>query len=185
MCSPAVTELRRLFLAFWPEETERRQMADLAAAVVGRRRVRDANLHLTLVFLGATDAVRLAAYETALANLTVPALELILDRYGYWPAPRILWLGSSQTPPELYELVADLTRRLRGCGFIPERRAFQAHITLARKFPGPAPERPPAASVRWQIGEVALVESLPGKQGSEYRVLRRWPGARLDDSSVE
>lgn len=185
MCSPAVTESRRLFLALWPGEAERRQLVELAATVVGRRRIRDANLHLTLVFLGATDVERLAAYEAALADLSVPVLELILDRYGYWPAPRILWLGSSQTPPELYELVADLIRRLRGCGFVPERRAFQAHITLARKFLGPAPERPPAAPVRWPIGEVALVESLAGTHGSEYRVLRRWPGARLGADSME
>jgi 2'-5' RNA ligase len=185
MSSPALPEVRRLFLALWPEAVERRQMADLAAAVAGRRRIRDANLHLTLVFLGATDAVRLAAYQAALTDLTVPALELMLDRYGYWPAPRILWLGASQTPPELYELVADLHRRLRGCGFVPERRAFQAHITLARKFPGPAPERPPVAPVRWPVGEVVLVESLAGKLGSDYRVLRRWPGARLGAGSME
>ena len=185
MCSPAITEVRRLFLALWPEEAERRQMAALAAHIAGRRRVRDANLHLTLVFLGATDAARRAAYEVALANLTVPALELTLDRYGYWPAPCILWLGSSRTPPELYELVAELNRRLRGCGFTPERRAFQAHITLARTFPGPAPERPPATPVHWRIGEVALIESLPEKNGSHYRVLRCWPGARLGDVSME
>lgn len=185
MTSPATPELRRLFLALWPEAVERRQMADLAASVAGRRRVRDANLHLTLAFLGATDPARLAAYEAALADLAVPALELVLDRYGYWPAPQILWLGSSGTPPELYELVADLHRRLRGCGFVPERRAFQAHITLARKFPGPAPERPPVAPVRWPIGEVVLVESLAGKGGSDYRVLRRWPGARLGAGSME
>jgi 2'-5' RNA ligase len=113
MTSPATPELRRLFLALWPEAVERRQMAELAASVAGRRRVRDANLHLTLAFLGATDPARLAAYEAALADLAVPALELVLDRYGYWPAPQILWLGSSGTPPELYELVADLHRRSR------------------------------------------------------------------------
>ncbi|MCC9002573.1 MAG: RNA 2',3'-cyclic phosphodiesterase, partial [Candidatus Competibacter sp.] len=61
------------------------------------------------------------------------------------------------------------------CGFVPERRAFQAHMTLARKFPGPAPEHPPAVPIRWSIGEVALIESLLGKHGSEYRVLQRWP----------
>ena len=175
MSSPAITEVRRLFLALWPEDVERRQLAQLAASVAGRQRVRDANLHLTLVFLGPTDATRLAAYEAALADLPVPALELVLDRYGYWPMPRILWLGSSQTPSELYELVADLHRRLRGCGFVPERRAFQAHMTLARKFPGPAPEHLPAVPIRWSIGEVVLIESLLGKHGSEYRVLQRWP----------
>jgi 2'-5' RNA ligase len=165
-----------LFLALWPAEAERRQLAELAASVAGQRRVRDDNLHLTLVFLGATEAARLAAYEAALADLSVPELVLVLDRYGYWPQPRILWLGSSRTPPELYELVAELNRRLRGCGFTPERRAFQAHITLARKFSGPAPVQPPAAPIRWRIGDVALVESLRGQTGSRYHILRRWPG---------
>ncbi len=175
MCAPTGDE-RRLFLALWPGDAERRQLAEQAAAVAGRRRVRDANLHLTLVFLGVTDAARLAAYEVALTDLAVPALELTLDRYGYWPRPRILWLGASRTPPELYELVADLHRRLRGCGFAPERRAFQAHITLARKFPGPAPTRPPAVPIRWRVGDVALVESQSLPEGSCYRVLRHWPG---------
>ena len=177
MSSPSITDApRRLFLALWPEEAERRQLADLAASAAGRRRVRDDNLHLTLVFLGATDAARLAEYEAALADLPMLKLELILDRYGYWPQPRILWLGSSRTPPELYERVADLHRRLRGCGFTPERRAFQAHVTLARKFPGPAPVQPPVAPVRWPIRDIALVESLWEEGGTRYRVLRRWPG---------
>jgi len=167
---------RRLFLALWPEEAERRQMAELAASVAGRRRVHDDNLHLTVVFLGATDAAQRAAYEAALADLPALELELILDRYGYWPQPRILWLGSSHTPPELYERVAELHRRLRGCGFTPERRAFQAHITLARKFPGPAPVQPPAAPVCWPIRDIALVESLCEDGGVRYEVVRRWPG---------
>ena len=175
MCSPKSDE-HRLFLALWPENRERRQLAELAATVAGRRRVPDANLHLTLVFLGATPADRLTAYAAALADVPVPRLELFLDRYGYWPRSRILWLGSSRTPPELYELVADLHRRLRACGFTPERRAFQAHITLARKFPGPAPVQPPAEPVRWPVEDVALVESLRDRTGSRYQVLRRWSG---------
>lgn len=177
MSSPADLDApRRLFLALWPEETERRQLVDLAANAAGRRRVRDDNLHLTLVFLGATDAAQLAAYKSALADWPALELELILDRYGYWPRPRILWLGSSRTPPELYEWVADLHRRLRGCGFTPERRAFQAHVTLARKFPGPAPAQAPVAPVRWPIHDIALVESLREEGGARYQVLRRWPG---------
>lgn len=177
MSSPSNPDApRRLFLALWPEETERRQLASLAVNIAGRRRVRDDNLHLTLVFLGATDAARLAEYEAALAGLAALELELVLDRYGYWPQSRILWLGSNRTPPELYELVADLHRRLRGRGFTPERRAFQAHVTLARKFPGPVPAQPPAAPVCWPIRDIALVESLREEGGARYRVLRRWPG---------
>ncbi|MCB1777686.1 MAG: RNA 2',3'-cyclic phosphodiesterase, partial [Candidatus Competibacteraceae bacterium] len=97
--SNALEGQRRLFLALWPEESARRQMAKRAAQVAGRRAVRDANLHLTLVFLGATTSEQLAAYEAALADVTIPTLELTLDHYGYWPQSRILWLGLSYTPP--------------------------------------------------------------------------------------
>lgn len=176
-------EPRRLFLALWPEQAERRRIAALAE-VAGQRRVRDADLHLTLAFLGATDTARLAAYEAALADLPIPTLELMLDRYGYWPQPRILWLGFSRPSPELNQLVNDLQQRLRGCGFVPEKRAFQAHITLARKHPGPAPARLSGDPVHWRIGEIALVESLR-REDSRYQALRRWPGARLAEGSME
>ncbi|PIE82719.1 MAG: RNA 2',3'-cyclic phosphodiesterase [Candidatus Contendobacter odensis] len=159
----------------WPEDPERQQLARLAAQAAGKSRVRDANLHLTLVFLGHTEAAHLAAYKTALSSLSVPLLDLRLDRYGYWPGPRILWLGCSRTPPELYTLVADLNQRLQRCGFTPERRAFQAHITLARRFSGAIPNQPLAEPLRWQTNEIVLVESLPSPQGARYHVLSRWP----------
>lgn len=166
-----------MFLALWPGETERQQIAALAAPVAGRQQIRDANLHLTLVFLGATDTRQLAAYETVLADLAVPTLDLVLDRYGYWPQPRILWLGCSHTPPALYQLVADLHQRLHSCGFTPERRAFQAHITLARKYAGPTPKQQPATPIRWCTSRVVLVESVQEASGSRYQVLRRWPNS--------
>lgn len=185
MSSPASPEKpRRLFLALWPGENERQRIAELAARAVGRqRRIPDAQLHLTLVFLGPTDVDPLAAYEAALTDLCVPEMELVLDRYGYWPAPRILWLGSSHTPPELYELVAELHRRLRSCGFTPEARAFQAHLTLARRFAGPVPTEPSAAPIHWRVSEVALVESISTLQGSRYEILRRWLRDSLSTAS--
>ncbi len=175
---------RRLFLALWPGEADRRQLAALAAKIGGQRRVCDADLHLTLVFLGATDATRLATYEAALADLAIPTLELTLDRYGYWPQSRIVWLGSSAPLPALEDWVAALHQRLRNCGFTPERRAFQAHITLARKHPGPAPTQTASTPMYWKINEISLVESLRSRD-ARYQVLRRWPGARLADRSME
>jgi len=178
MCAPTGDE-RRLFLALWPGDAERRQLAELAAAVAGRRRVRDANLHLTLVFLGATDAARLAAYEAALTDLAVPSLELILDRYGYWPRPRILWLGSSHTPPELYELVAELHRRLHGCGFTPERRCSRRILPWPASFPvqlrpSLPSRRSTGGSTRWRWSsrnrrrKVRAIECRAAGQGARF-----------------
>lgn len=176
-CPAPLNGDRRLFLALWPDAAIRRQLAALAESVAGRRRVRPENLHLTLVFLGATGPAQLAAYQAALATVAVPALELVLDCYGYWSRPRILWLGCRQPPVALLALVTDLQQRLRGCGFVPERRAFQAHITLARHFTGPVPAAPPPAPVRWPVRTIALVESLAGAGGMQhYQVRQRWPG---------
>ena len=177
MSSPVNPEKpRRLFLALWPGKNDCDQMVRLAVnAARGQRRIRDELLHLTLLFLGETDATRLAAYEAALADLHIPDIELILDRYGFWPQSQILWLGSTRTPPELYELVAELTRRLRPCGFEPEDRAFQAHITLARRFSGPVPTEPPPRPFHWRINQLALVESIKVRSSVRYEILRRWP----------
>lgn len=166
---------RRLFLALWPSAAEQEQTAKLAEAIPGGRRIKPASIHLTLVFLGATDPERMRCYLEALQGIEVPSLTLLLDRLGYWPKPRILWLGPSRTPPALTALVAELNRRLAACGFAPETRPFRAHITLARKFPGPLPAGQPVEPISWSISQFALIESTNHEDGSRYQVLNRWP----------
>ena len=172
-----LTKPRRLFLALWPDAGERAQLAALSDTLSGGHKVHPDNLHLTLVFLGATDDERLLCYEQALRDLAVPPLTLRLDRLACWSRSGILWLGASRVPPELSSLVQDLNRRLEGCGFSPERRPFQAHITLARDFTGPAPPAELEHPVIWRTGQVALVESLQTGWGVRYAVLARWPSA--------
>jgi 2'-5' RNA ligase len=125
--------------------------------------------------LGATTVERLACYEAALENLKVPTLWLTLDRFGYWPKSRILWLGTNRTPEMLAGLVDDLHHHLKACGFTPEQRPFYTHITLARKFPSivslPHIEEP----LNWQANCVSLVESINQVKGVHYKVLQRWP----------
>ena len=169
---------RRLFLALWPTASARARMAGLARTLSGGRRVHPDHLHLTLLFLGATTQERLLCYEQALHGLAVPAFTLILDRSGYWSRSGILWLGASQTPVELNTLVQELNQRLESCGFSPERRSFQAHITLARDFTGPAPVAELTEPVSWQVDHVVLAESVRDDKGVRYDVVGRWPGAR-------
>jgi 2'-5' RNA ligase len=173
--SSVAPSTRRLFLALWPGDFERHLLAELARAISGERASRPASFHLTLVFLGATSVERLACYEQSLSDFTMPLLTLSLDRFGYWPKPRILWLGSSSPLPLLEEVVMDLHRRLQTCGFVPEKRPFSPHITLARKFSGPAPDGPVREPIQWTVNQVVLAESLRQADGTHYRVLARWP----------
>jgi 2'-5' RNA ligase len=153
----------------------------LAQAVPGGRRVCPANLHITLVFLGATTAERLACYEAALEDLAVPMLSLTLDRFGYWPRSRILWLGTNQTPDMLMTLLDDLKRRLKACGFTPEQRSFHAHITLARKFPDVVSLPRVKEPLNWQVNCVTFMESINQDKGVHYQVLQRWPKDSLNN----
>ncbi|MEZ5583186.1 MAG: RNA 2',3'-cyclic phosphodiesterase [Candidatus Competibacteraceae bacterium] len=166
---------RRLFLALWPDVTQRRQIADLAHPLTGGRKVNAENLHLTLIFLGNTDSQRQQCYEQALQNISVPSFTLTLDLLGYWPKPHILWLGTSQPLSDLAGLVWELQKRLIGCGFKPKTRPFNAHVTLARKFPGPPPEAVVHRPVIWPVQRIALIESCPQADGVYYHVLRYWP----------
>lgn len=179
--SSEMADTRRLFLALWPGEEERQAMAGLAQKIPGGRRVPTENLHLTLAFLGATTDQRVACYEDALRDIEVPSLTLVLDRLGYWRKPRILWLGASQTPPALEDLTTELNRRLATCGFTPEKRPFRAHLTLARKHPGPAPVKILVEPVHWSVDRIVLCESVTAKEGARYRLLRRWPESRVSN----
>lgn len=173
---------RRLFLALWPDTSLRTQLAALSGTLTGGRKVHPDNLHLTLVFLGTTDNERLLCYEQALRNLVVPPFTLRLDRLAAWSRSGILWLGASQVPSELSNLVQDLNSRLQSCGFTPERRPFQAHITLARDFTGPAPPVELERPLVWQNEQIVLAESLQTERGLHYAVLARWPGGIASDS---
>jgi 2'-5' RNA ligase len=166
---------RRLFLALWPDVGLRAQLAALSGTLTGGRKVHPDNLHLTLIFLGATDNERLLCYEQALRELAVPPLILRLDRLAALSRSGILWLGASRVPPELSNLVQDLNSRLQSCGFSPERRPFQAHITLARDFTGPAPPTELERPLVWRTEQVVLAESLQTERGVSYALLARWP----------
>ncbi len=165
---------RRLFFALWPDDDWRRHAVAVQRGVPGGRPVAVANLHLTLVFLGNVAAGREPCVEAAAASVRGEPFTLSLDRVGWFPRPRVWWLGADIAPAPLVDLVEQLQQALRPCGFEPEGRPFRAHVTLARKVnrrPPPVVPEPFA----WAVRDFVLVESLSGPDGVEYRVLARWP----------
>ena len=128
---------QRLFFALWPEASLQQQLATAAAALLARttgRRVRPENLHCTLVFLGGVDAGQRLCVEAAADALALPAFDLTFDRFGYFRRPQVAWLGCTRTPPALLDLVGQLGRGCAACGFPPEQRPYEVHLTVARKL---------------------------------------------------
>ncbi|MCL2298161.1 MAG: RNA 2',3'-cyclic phosphodiesterase [Proteobacteria bacterium] len=162
---------KRLFVALWPSAAVQRELAAVVADEPRGVPVRSENLHLTLAFLGNSNAQQEACYRRALASLAFTPIMLDIHQMGFWREPRILWTGPKETPAALIALVENLHALLQSCGFVPDTRPFRAHITLKRKYPGPAPDwgmRPP---VRWLADTVALVWSQSTPRGVSYQPL--------------
>jgi 2'-5' RNA ligase len=174
---------QRLFFALWPDEGVRDQLRAAQTAIPNRggRPVHVEDIHVTLAFLGQVEAERRACMEQAAAGVRGAPFELLIDRQGYWPRPRVAWCAPAEVPEPLRELVQRLNRALRPCGFEPERRAYSPHVTLFRDSRA-VPEGPLARPVRWPCREFVLVASGGGAGGPRYRVLARWP---LADSCNE
>ena len=164
----------RLFFALWPEDAERNALTRLQGSLGlhGARPTHPADLHLTLVFLGALPPAGRACCEAAADLVQAAPFAIPLSRVGFWPRPRILWCGPAVTPPELLTLADGLAEVLVPCGVPRETRPYAAHITLARQARA---EFDPLRewSLIWPVTGFVLAASRPGPP-TRYRVMRRW-----------
>lgn len=101
------------------------------------RWVPPANIHLTLRFLGEISEEEAGPVAAALeaACRQARACSFELNRLGVFPrlkTPNVLWAGPDETPSALSSLAEDLDDALEAAGFAREKRAFRAHLTLAR-----------------------------------------------------
>ena len=165
----------RLFTALWPDTALRGRLAakrDAWRWPPGAKPVADANLHLTLHFLGAFPRARVATLEGSLAAL--PVVPMALRASG----PELFRGGIAVlrfvAADALRELHAGIGAVVAGHGVALDARAFAPHVTLARRARGAVPPAVPVA-LDWQVSGFALVESLPGSHAA-YRVVRSFGG---------
>lgn len=164
------------FFALRPDATERQKIAEWRERSLPpfERPVSAANLHITLVYLGETADWQFEALLDQTSVYVPEPFTLRLNQVGYWPKPRVFWLGPTQTPDELGTLVSQ-TRQLAGSLRLQrDKRTYQPHLTLARKlaFPPPAPADSPDFELRFT--EFVLMESCRSAAGANYRVLERF-----------
>lgn len=152
------------------------RLANAAAALLPDRgrRVRAENLHATLVFLGDVTHDQRLCVEAAADGIRGMVFDLRFDRFGYFRRPQVAWLGCTATPPALARLVAALGGGCGACGFPPENRRYEVHLTIARQVRSD-PGRPPIMAIDWPVDRFALVESTSNENGVLYTPLRFWP----------
>jgi RNA 2',3'-cyclic 3'-phosphodiesterase len=164
---------KRLFFALWPDDRTRKSCHDVARQLGGHGRVvMAANLHVTLVFLGATDRRQQALLSQAAARLSIAPMILRFDRLSYWKKPAIACLTASQCDQGVYSVVGALSNAAVDIGMTVDARPYMPHVTLLRK----ARSIPQLSfeAVVWRSDEISLVESVSTPAGVRYQVIDRW-----------
>ena len=166
-----------------------RDRLEAAGAGRGIRWVPTGHLHLTVWFLGEVSEARGSAILDAMRPvLDVPAFELHLAGFGGFPPsgpPRVVWMGVTQGVEQLAAAHDQVGARLQPWGFVPEARAYSAHLTIARiKEPPQEPARAalrqaiahePADAGAWRITELTVFRSRTLPKGALYEPLVRVP----------
>lgn len=172
----------RLFFALWPDDATRLALGRLARALheqCGGRQVREQNIHLTLVFLGAVPAGLAPALVRMAEETHGESFHLALDKLEYWRHNHIVCVGTTRCPAALRDLCARLAKAADSLGIRTEARDYVPHITLLRKAERP-PSQPDFGSIEWRIGEFALMQSLARPGGVAYEMIGRWELAVRD-----
>jgi 2'-5' RNA ligase len=180
---------KRLFVGIpLADELRAALEAYLAAAFGDRlpgRAVPPRNWHLTLRFLGATDAERHRRIADELRRLgPPPGFDLALTALGAFPRPgraKVLWIGAGAGGDELRALGAAVEAAAVRAGYAPEPKPFSPHLTLSRLDP-PADVRPALAAPpfggRMRVDAFVLFRSHLGGAPPRYEPLERFPLAR-------
>ena len=98
--------------------------------------------HITLAFLGSASEEQLqASLRNVESMLECSAFSLAINHLGIFgkeDAPRIFWAGVHDEP-RLKQVRGMVYKACQLSGFTLETRAFNPHITLARKWAGDLP----------------------------------------------
>jgi RNA 2',3'-cyclic 3'-phosphodiesterase len=180
----------RLFVAISPTaEVVGRIEAALGAlrlSAPSARWVKAGGVHITLAFLGEraeADAPRIAEALSKAAAGHAP-FELRFrggGSFGRPSRPRVVWAGCEGDLEALSALHRDVSAALTPCGYVPEERDFNAHLTLGRAKEQGGDHRLAACARSLEtadfggsrIEEVTLYESRLSAAGAEYRAVHR------------
>jgi len=146
---------------------------------------RDANLHLTLKFLGEIPQASVADFSNAASRAVVglTPFSIRLEQAGAFPKhgqPRVLWMGITDCSGGLGELHARLEDESGRIGFKKEGRPFHPHLTIARVR---QPQRARTLAAAHQqleftpaeidVSELLVIRSELSSSGSKYTVVSR------------
>jgi RNA 2',3'-cyclic 3'-phosphodiesterase len=159
------------------------------AAALGEGRsavtwVQSDRMHLTLVFLGEVEEMRVPAVVEAIRrHVEAQPFEVVLENIGMFPprgAPRAVWLGVSDGARQLSDLRDEIAARVGRLNIELESRPFRPHLTLGRWRASRSADRrrvltavKPGQLARLTVDGATLYQSRLSSSGPAYTALAR------------
>lgn len=174
--------MHRLFVAIRPPSNIRERLRSVMGGIEGARWQNDAQIHLTLRFIGEVDRHRANDIAAALNGVRVPAFAIALHSVGLFDRrgkAEALWAGVAPQE-ELKKLHNKVDRACNSVGVKPDERAYLPHITLARlnRSAGPVQGflslQAGLSSPAFAVEEFGLYESELGREGAIYHLVERY-----------
>jgi len=167
----------RLFVAVALPHEVRAALADWRPRDDALRPVDPEHLHLTLCFLGWRDdsaVPRIGDAAMACAR-ALPAVGLGAARWLPPRRPRVLAVELDDAEGELAALAARVSDAMvDAAGYVPEKRPFLPHVTVARVRRGaraPRGELPEPPRLRFTPAALTLYRSHMRREGAIYEAL--------------
>jgi 2'-5' RNA ligase len=138
---------QRLFLALALPEAVRRLLHGLTGHADSVRWTPEAQLHLTLRFVGDVPGEQTEGLRARLRTVRVQSFPLSVEGVGAFPpkgTPRVLWVGVGSGHPRLHQLRQRADDAVLGAGVPMDVRTFHPHVTLGRCLDGAGAE-----AARW------------------------------------
>ena len=172
----------RLFVALRPPPAIREALLQLARGSVDRARWQnDAQLHLTLAFLGDVAEREAELLHDALGAIAFAPFDLALASVGRFERQAGGALYAAVAPSEmLSDLASRVAHAVRRAGLAVERRRFVPHVTIARMSRQSGSSEAWLAANRnftappWSVRDFRLYASQLHPDGARYDELARY-----------
>lgn len=175
----------RLFFGIRPPRFIREQLLAIMGGIENARWQDDAQLHVTLRFIGEVETHQADDIAEAAGSLFFEPFDLAIDGVDFFDSkgvPRLIYARIAESAP-LRRCQRKLERIIQGCGVPAEARKYTPHMTLARLNTASGPLDPFLARHKgltlgpWQVDNYILYESFLREQGSLYEPIVTYPAA--------
>jgi RNA 2',3'-cyclic 3'-phosphodiesterase len=175
--------MHRLFVAIRPPEPIRDLLIDAMDDSPEFRWQDEEQLHLTLRFIGEVDRPVADDLAAALSRIHAEPFSIRISGVGRFEqrSAGALWAGVEPKEP-VAALAAKVERACVAVGLEPERRAFHAHITLARwkgrrsrEIADFLDRNRDLSSEPFQVDAFTLFESRLSRHGAHYEEVASYP----------